>query len=363
MKKLFESTAIKRMTLKNRFVRSATWENKATADGHMTPELYDVYEELAKNEVGMIITGYANIVKEEQPNPGMMGIYDDSFIEEYKVLTSLVHKYDSKIVLQVAYGGTKTTYNVGERVIFAPSEVPEMATNTLGKEMTKEDIDYIISAFGESARRAEESGFDGIEIHGAHTYLINQFLSPYYNRRTDEYGGILENRMRFLKEIYFAMRKQVGADYPILVKLTATDFFDGGQSFADTKVICKELEAIGVDGIELSGNIHGNAQNRVDEVFDGCKIEAEGYFYQYGKEISEEVNIPIITVGGLSNFETINEILQNTKIEYFAIARPLLAEPNLVKRWKEGDHAKVKCIRCSKCRTKSGNYCVVFNNK
>ena len=361
MKNLFDDTIIKGMKLKNRFVRSATWENKTSTDGHMTPELYDVYEELAKNEVGMIITGYANIVKEEQPNPGMMGIYDDSFIEEYKKLTSLVHQYDSKIVLQVAYGGTKTTYNLGERVIFAPSEVPEIATQTLGKEMTKEEIDYIIKAFGESARRAKASGFDGIEIHGAHTYLINQFLSPYYNRRTDEYGGSLENRMRFLKEIYFAMREQVGEDYPILVKLTATEFFEGGQSFTDTKAICKEMEAIGIDAIELSGNIHGNAQKRVGEVFDGCKIEAEGYFYQYGKEISEEVNIPIITVGGLSHIETIDEILQNTNIQYFAIARPLLAEPNLIKRWKDGDTSKVKCIRCSKCRTKTGNYCVVFN--
>lgn len=283
MRELFDTTTIKGMKIKNRFVRSATWENKATHDGHMTPELYSVYEELAKNEVGMIITGYANVVQEEQPNPGMMGIYDDSFIQEYKVLTDLVHQYDSKIILQVAYGGTKTTHNIGSRVIFAPSQVPEIATNTLGKEMTKQDIEYIVAAFGESARRAKESGFDGIEIHGAHTYLINQFLSPYYNRRTDEYGGSLENRMRFLKEIYFAMRKQGGEDYPIFVKLTATEFFDGGQSFAETKMICKEMEKIGMDAIELSGNIHGKAKSMVGQVFEGYEIEAEGFFIDMAK--------------------------------------------------------------------------------
>lgn len=363
MRELFDTTTIKGMQLKNRFVRSATWENKTTHDGHMTPELYGVYEELAKNEVGMIITGYANVVQEEQPNPGMMGIYDDSFIQEYKVLTDLVHQYDSKIILQVAYGGTKTTHNIGSRVIFAPSQVPEMATNTLGKEMTKQDIEYIVAAFGESARRAKESGFDGIEIHGAHTYLINQFLSPYYNRRTDEYGGSLENRMRFLKEIYFAMRKQVGEEYPIFVKLTATEFFEGGQSFAETKMICKEMEKIGMDAIELSGNIHGKAKSMVGQVFEGYEIEAEGYFYRYGEEVSKEVHLPIITVGGLSHIEKIEEILQNTNIQYFALARPLLAEPHLVRRWKEGDRSKVKCIRCSKCRTETGNYCVVFNKK
>ena len=360
MKTLFDKTEIKGLKIKNRFVRSATWENKATEDGHMTEELYDVYRELAENEIGMIITGYANIVKEEKPNAGMMGIYDDSFIDEYKKLTDIVHKNNSTIILQVAYGGTKTTYNVGERIIFAPSEVAEKATGTLGKEMTKAEIDYIVDAFAKSAKRAKLSGFDGIEIHGAHTYLINQFLSPYYNQRTDEYGGSLENRMRFLKEIYLKMRKEVGEEYPILVKLTATEFFEGGQSFEDTKIICKELEKLGVDAIELSGNVHGKAKGMVGEIHDGFEIESEGYFYNYGKIISKEINIPVITVGGLSNLENINNILNTTNIEYFAISRPLLAEPNLIKRWKDGDTSKVKCIRCSKCRTATGNYCVVF---
>ena len=169
--------------------------------------------------------------------------------------------------------------------------------------------------------------------------------------------------MRFLKEIYYAMRKQVGEDYPIFVKLTATEFFDGGQSFEDTKVICKEMEKIGIDAIELSGNVHGKAKSMVGQVFEGYEIEAEGYFYRYGEEISKEVHIPIITVGGLSHIERIDEILQNTNIQYFAIARPLLAEPHLVKRWKDGDRSAVKCIRCSKCRTSKGNYCIVFNRK
>lgn len=225
---LFSEARIGNMTLKNRFVRSATWENMATEDGHMTAKLYDIYETLAKGEVGLIVTGYANIVEEEKPNAGMMGIYNDSFIEEYKKLTELVHQQDSKIVMQIAYGGTKTTHNVGERVIFAPSDVPERGTNTQGKAMTKDEIDYIVKAFALASKRAQDAGFDGVEIHAAHTYLINQFLSPYYNRREDEYGGDLENRMRFLLEIYSETRKLVGSEFPILVKLTATEFFDGG---------------------------------------------------------------------------------------------------------------------------------------
>ncbi|ERI91787.1 NADH oxidase domain protein [Clostridiales bacterium oral taxon 876 str. F0540] len=361
MKSLFEETKLGNITIKNRFIRSATWENMADTDGHLTEKLCDIYKVLACNELGLIITGYANVVKEEQPNPGMMGIYNDSFIPEYKKLTDIVHTNGSKIVLQIAYGGTKTTYNVGERIIYAPSEVPEIGTKVTGKTMTKEEIAYIVNAFAEAGKRAKESGFDGVEIHGAHTYLINQFLSPYYNRRTDEYGGSLENRTRFLLEIYFKMREKVGKDFPILVKLTATDFFAGGLSFEETKEICKKLEDIGVDAIELSGNVHGKARDMTGVVYDSYVIQKEGYFTEYGKIISSELKIPVITVGGFRDINSIEKVLNETNIEYFALSRPLLAEPDLIKRWKLGDRRKSICISCSRCRTPEGNYCTVFN--
>ncbi|KLV03844.1 oxidoreductase [Photobacterium aquae] len=363
MSTLFSAARIGSMALKNRFVRSATWENMATEDGHMTDKLYAVYEELAKGEVGLIVTGYANIVEEEKPNAGMMGMYNDSFIEEYQKLTDLVHGHDSKIVMQLAYGGTKTTYNVGERVIFAPSDVPERGTKTQGKAMTQEEIDYIVDAFAQASRRAKASGFDGVEIHAAHTYLINQFLSPYYNRRDDQYGGSLDNRMRFLLEIYAAIRNVVGDDYPVLVKLTASEFFDGGLTFAETRLICQKLADIGVDAIIISGNIHGNASTLVGESFDGYTLQQEGYFHEYGDVVSQEVNVPIITVGGLSDICAIEEIAHKTQIQFFALSRPLLAEPHLVKRWKEGSQAPVDCERCSKCRTKRGNFCVVYKKR
>ncbi len=358
MKNLFDSVKIGTLESKNRFVRSATWENM-TEDGYINEKLLNIYKELAEGEVGLILTGYANIVKEEQPNAGMFGIYDDSFISGYKKLCDIVHEYGSTIVLQVAYGGTKTTYNVGERVIFAPSAVPEIGTGTLGKEMTLEDIKYIVNAFAQSARRAKESGFDGIEIHGAHTYLINQFLSPYYNRREDKYGGSLENRMRFLVEIYNAMRKEVGKEYPILVKLTSTDFFDGGLTFDETKKICKKMEEIGIDGIEISGNVHGKGESLIGKTFDGYEIKNEGYFSEFAKVIANEISIPVITVGGIKTFEATENLLNNSNIEMFAISRPLLTEPNLIKRWKNGDKTKVRCVRCSKCRNKDGNYCII----
>lgn len=360
MKNLFDSVEIGNLSVKNRFVRTATWENM-TYNGKMNEKLYDLYEVLAKGEVGLIVTGYANIVEEEQPNPGMFGIYDDSFIQGYRELCKRVHKYNSKIILQVAYGGTKTKYNVGERKIFAPSDVSELSTGTIGTPMTKEDINYIVSAFGQSARRAKEAGFDGIEIHGAHTYLINQFLSPYYNQRTDEYGGSLENRMRFLVEIYNAMRNEIGSDYPILVKLTASDFFDGGLTFEETRKIAQKMEKIGVNAIEVSGNIHGKGESLIGHEFEGYKIQKEAYFGEFAKIIAEELKIPVITVGGIKTYEATDKILNSSNISMFGLSRALLTEPHLVKRWKDGNIKKVKCVRCSKCRTPEGNYCVIFN--
>lgn len=360
MKKIFEKTKLGGLCIKNHLVRSATWENMTTEDGHMTNKLYDIYENLAKSEVGLIITGYANVLKEEQPNHGMMGIYDDSFIEEYKKLTDIVHTYGSKIMMQIAYGGTKTTYQVEGRTIFAPSEIAERGTGTKGKTMTKIEIFCVEEAFAEAAERIKKAGFDGVEIHAAHSYLINQFLSPYYNRRNDEYGGSLENRMRFLLEICNLTRKKVGNDFFITVKLTASEFFDGGLNFTETKEIAKKLEEIGIDAIELSGNIHGKAKAMAGEVYDQYTLRKDGYFLEYAGALREVIKLPIITVGGFRDLHTIKEALVDFGVDAVGVSRPLLAEPDLFYRWKKGDTRPAICVSCSKCRTENGNYCTVY---
>ncbi len=356
---LFNKIRIKDLELKNHFVRSATWENLADEKGNLNDELYRIYKVLAKNEVGLIITGYANILEKEQPNPGMMGIYNDNFIVQYKKLTKIVHEYDSKIILQLAYGGTKTTFNVGSREIFAPSDVPEKATGVIGKVMSVEDIKEVVEAFASASKRAKEAGFDGVEIHGAHTYLINQFLSPYYNQRSDQYGGNLENRTRILKEIIEKIQEYVGSDFPIFVKLTCSDFFDGGLTFEESILVCKAVENMGVSAIELTGNVHGKANTMIGERFDGQEISKDGYFMNFVVEAKKQLSIPLIAVGGLRDIDLIQNYAYEG-IELFALSRPLLAEPNLIKRWKDGDIKKAKCISCSKCRTPEGNYCTIF---
>ena len=363
MSSVFDNINIGNINCKNRILRSATWEALADEKDFMSDKQYEIYEELAKNDVGLISTGYARIMESDCPNAGMMGIYDDCFIPSYKKLTDIVHKHNGKIMMQIAYGGTKTTYKVNERTIFCPSGVPEITTGTKGKEMTIDDIKLVAKAHGEAARRVKESGFDAVQIHAGHNYLLNQFLSPYYNRRADEYGGSIENRARAVIECYDEVRKAVGKDYTVMIKITCTDFTEGGFSFDNCLTFCKMLEKKGIDCIEISGNIHGKAEKMAGYEFDGHSILKDGYFVEYGKIIADKVNVPIYVTGGFRSPEYMNKILSKTNISGFGISRPFLTEPDLVKRWILGDTKKAKCVHCSKCRTPEGNYCTVFCSK
>jgi 2,4-dienoyl-CoA reductase-like NADH-dependent reductase (Old Yellow Enzyme family) len=360
MRTLFDETKINSMTLKNRLIRSATWENMADQSGHMTESLFKLYEGLACGGVGLIITGYAFPLAEEQPNPGMMGIYDDSFIEDYRPLTEMVHSHGSRIVMQLAYGGSQTNYRTEDRNIWGPSEVADLAFKVVPHEMSRENIQTLINAYGDAATRAKAAGFDGVQLHSAHGYLLNQFLCPYYNRRTDEYGGSIENRARIILEIYDEVRSRVGTDYPVLIKLNAEDYIERGATFEDCRYLCRELAARGIDAIEVScgtfasGKL-GPCRMRIDAP------EKEAYNAEHAAQLADELDVPILLVGGLRSIEVIKNLLKTTPIDYFSMARPLLAEPQLVKRWQDGDCRPARCTSCNGCfrPNPAGNLCVL----
>jgi 2,4-dienoyl-CoA reductase-like NADH-dependent reductase (Old Yellow Enzyme family) len=357
MKTLFDETDLSGIRLKNRFIRAATWENMADGQGHVTDRLMKIYEDLSKGGVGLMITGFAFVIKDEQPRPGMMGIYHDSFIEEYRQLTKMVHDIGCKIILQVAYGGSNTYYNVGEREIWGPSEVPHEVHGVTPKEMTKEDIKTLINAYADAVERAKSSGFDGVEYHAAHGYLLSQFLSPYYNKRTDEYGGSIENRARIIYEICDETRGRVGKDYPLFIKIHCSDFMEQGFSFEETKLVCNELGEKGIDAIEISGGNFSNPEvSPVRTKID--TPEKESYFHEYASEIAKEIDVPVILVGGNKSFEVMEEILLHSEIDYFSLSRPLLCEPDLINKWKRGAQAKVRCLSCNKCWNEGGNVCI-----
>jgi 2,4-dienoyl-CoA reductase-like NADH-dependent reductase (Old Yellow Enzyme family) len=361
MKQLFEPADIGNSKLKNRFVRSATWEGIAEENGHLNDKIFKLYENLAKGGAGAIITGYAYVLENEQPSPRMFGAYDDSFIEDYKKLTDIVHKNDSKIILQLVYGGSFTWFDVGEREIWGPSAVLNKISGVTPKEMTKEDIKTLVKAFGLASKRAMEGGFDGVEIHAGHGYLLNQFLSPNFNIREDEYGGSGENRARIIYEIFDTIKENTSSDFPVLIKLNCSDFMGNkGFVFEECKELCKNLSKKGIAAVEISGGPVFRAPKTEKEPTKEVTLSTkESYFSEYAKDIASQTDVPVILVGGNRSVEVMENILNQSEIEFMSLSRPLLSEPDLINKWEKDKSVKPRCTSCSLCFTPEGNMCIL----
>lgn len=360
MKSLFDQTQFAGMKLKNRFIRSATYDGAADEQGHLTEELFQTYENLAKGGVGTIVTGLALVSDLEEPIPRQMGIYSDTFIDEYKKMTEMSHSYNTKIILQIACLGSQTSPSTSGKFMWGPSAIEDLGYKTTPQEMTKQDILLVQAAFAEAALRARKAGFDGVQMHVAHGYLLSKFLTPYYNRRSDNYGGSIENRARMVLETYQAIRDKVGPEYPVLIKINCEDFMNQGMSFTECKYVCKKLAELGVNALEISG---GSQSSRPDQgVVRVITPEQESYFKPYAAELAQEIEIPVILVGGNRNFEGMTEILNQTSIEYFALSRPLICESDLINRWQIGDLKHAKCVSCNKCFRRGGTSCI-FNRQ
>lgn len=332
--KLFEKTNIGSLELQNRFIRTACGDSHGI-NGHIKNEDIELYKELSKGEIGAIITGYTYISDYGMSEDiGMFGIYDDSFIDEYKELTKAVHSNNSKIIMQLVHLGSATFMK--DVKILAPSIIENSMTHTIPEEMTMEEIKRIQEEFVKAGIRVKESGFDGIELHAAHNFLLNQFSSPHYNKRTDEYGGNKENRARFIIEIIEKMRNALGNDYSIIVKVQSEELFEDGTNKEEFLYYCKELEKAGASSIDVSG------------VWMNHK-EKEPYFENVATELANILSIPIILTGGIRNIETANHIVKDTKIEYIGMCRPFINNPFLIKEWKEGKSSTSNCVSCNAC--------------
>ncbi|MGD0884953.1 MAG: NADH:flavin oxidoreductase [Thermodesulfovibrionales bacterium] len=362
MKNLFEKTTINGVTLNNRFVRSATWEGMCEKDGRPTPKLASCYRDLAAGCVGFIITGYAFVRSDGKQLPGKMGIHADNFATDMRLLTQAVHSEGGKICIQLVHAGGQTTAETAGRRPLAPSAVKVDQFPEESEAMTKEDIDEIIAAFGDGARRAKEYGFDAVQIHAAHGYLINQFLSPLTNRRTDSYGGPVDNRCRFLLEVYRRVRFETGPDFPVLAKLNGSDNLEGGLDVCDAVFAARLLDQEKIDAIEVSGGTSASGEKNPVRI-DIDRPDREAYNLALAREIKKAVRCPIMVVGGFRSLEPINKALREDGIDYISLARPFIREPQLVKRWQEGDDSPARCISCNGCFRpgikEGGIYCVV----
>ena len=349
-KTLFDETYIKYLKLKNRIFRASVGDS-SFKDGKIAEQGYKLYDELSKNEVGTIFTGYTTVSDYNKlPNINVFRIDKDEYISEFKKLVDIVHKNGANFFMQLVHIGLLTSTKVD--TVYAPSVLPlQNNPNKLSKEMTKEDILRIENDFAEAALRAKTAGFDGVEIHAAHFYLVSQFLSPITNRRTDEYGGSDENRARFLLEIIKKVREKVGNDYIVGIKINSEDGNKNGITEEGFIKICFMAEEAGIDFIQVSG---------MKWVKETIKTPI---YADISSKLAEKVKIPIIVTGGARNVDELNEILNKSNIQYFGMARPFICEYDLIKKWKNGETKKAKCISCNSCFYKQKGICVFNKNQ
>ena len=359
---IFDPITICNMDLQNRFVRSATHESMAEKDGKPTSKLGNLYEELAKNNVGLIITGFSYVLPGGQSVIYQQGIYDDLFIEPYMKITEMVHRYRSKIVLQIVHGGRQAAIFEEYPVPMAPSEIEDELSRVVPREMTEQEILEVIEAFTKAAIRAKKAGFDGVQLHCAHGFLLSNFISSYTNRRADRWGGSVENRARIVTDIVKRIKELAGSDFPIFVKLNATDGFKPGSQNAELGITilqvvetAKLLEKAGVCSIEVSGGISEAGGATVRTAINSPAEEA--YFREYSKAIKKAVNIPIMLVGGIRSLSVMKYLLEGGFADLVSMGRPFIREPDLILKLKSGEAKKAMCISCNLCFDPEGIRC------
>lgn len=347
MSKLFESSAINGMELMNRFVRSATWEGMAADDGAVTPKLIETMTALARGGVGLIVTSQVYVRPEGQAAPWQLAIYKDEFIHGFQEMPAAVHKCGGKIVMQLAHAGNFASKQLIRQPPLVVSNFDGLGKSPR-KEIAAQDIGEIVGAFADAALRAKSAGFDGVQIHSAHGYLLSQFLSPVFNRRQDKYGGDILNRARIHLEICQAIREAVGKDYPVLIKMNCRDFVENGLSLEDSLQAARLMVNVGLDAIELSGGLitGGKLSPSRPEI---NSVDKEAYFREDARVFKREIGIPLILVGGIRSFDVAERLVENGVADYISMSRPFIREPNLINRWKAGDRHKAEC--------KSDNLC------
>ena len=343
---LFTPAKIGTLALPNRLVRSATAEGLADAAGRPRPRLKQLYQELVRGGVGLIITGHMYVHSSGMAHPEMTGIHADDLIPGLAELADAVHREGGQVVVQINHGGMQCSRETVPQTI-APSAVDAPFLSQPAREMRPDEIALLIQAYAQAARRAREAGFDGVQIHGAHGYLVGQFLSPFVNRRTDEWGGDLQGRTRFLRAVCHAVREQVGPDYPVFIKLGLMDGVEGGLTPEEGTQVVGALEGMGLDAVEISGGIGGGRDLNTRA---GIRSEAdEAYFRPLARRARPVTRLPIILVGGFRSRRVMEAALAAGDADFIALCRPLINEPDLPNRLRLGLQERSACLSANRC--------------
>lgn len=345
MSRLYQQTNIGSLELKNRFIRSGTWMKKATEEGRLTPDLINEYKKLTTGNLGMVIAGYSRVNEHERANNCMIGMYDDKFIPELQQFTKMFHDNDTLVGIQIAMGGTQIHYQ-GEVdwEIMSPSPAVVKRTDGDGNEidivvpeMLVDQIQAVIDDFVAAARRVQQAGFDMVQLHAGHGYFLSQWMNPELNRRSDAYG---QDRGKFIIDLYKAVRVELGADYPIAIKINSEEKIGDQSNHQAMLDLCVRLDELGINLIEVSGCAPSRTKVRVED---------ESYFKTFATKLSSNVDCPVMLTGGNKTFSKFDQLIADTGIEFIGLSRPLVSEPDLVAKWNQNPQKESRCISCNHC--------------
>ncbi|OGD23878.1 MAG: hypothetical protein A2Y70_05860 [Candidatus Aminicenantes bacterium RBG_13_64_14] len=358
---LFAPVRIGSLSVPNRFVRSATHDFMADDEGFVTAAHIELYSRLAEGDVGLIITGHAHVQPSGKASPRQMAVFDDRFDEGLARIPAAVHCFPSRVFLQIAHAGRQTKEKLCACVPVSPSAIYDPTSKVMPRELSADEIRVLIADFVSAAVRAKRAGFDGVQLHAAHGYLLSSFLSPHTNRRADGWGGPVENRVRVLVEVLRGVKAACGRDFPVIVKLNSTDFLEGGLVLEDAVRVARMIEAEGIDGIEVSG---GMAEAGRGSVWAGLRGEdEEGYFVENAARIKRAVRVPVFALGGIRTLAVAERIVREGRADLVSLSRPLIRDPFLIEHFREGSTSKSECISCNKCFNPRGIRCAELTKK
>jgi 2,4-dienoyl-CoA reductase-like NADH-dependent reductase (Old Yellow Enzyme family) len=377
VKDVFAPCSLGALTVRNRIIRSATHEGMARADGGPTDDLLRIYRRLAVGGAGAIITGYVGVLQGGKTFANMRMFDSDALVSDYQSLNDALKPHGAPVILQLAHGGSHCSAKVTGRDVIGPSRRRRNEYGDVCRAASEAEIEEIIEAFVRAVVRARAAGFDGVQIHAAHGYLLSEFISPVLNKRTDHWGGPLENRMRIVTEILVRARAEVGS-FPILVKISGADEFRHGLTGDDAVAIARLLRQSSCDAIEVScgygkffftvrvpaapvdailGLVPGYRELspfrkrlvRLVLPFMGAVCPPLlNYNVERAALIRRHVDIPVIVVGGIRTLEDIREIVEGRGIDCVSLSRPFIIEPDIVARFQKGQPAS-RCINCGYC--------------
>jgi len=340
LKHLFSPIRIGRMQAKNRLLMSAMSINFGVDENnHVTDQLTGYLAERAKGGAGMILVGGGGVHPTGLELPGLPALWDDACIPSMKKMVDTVKSFDTCFGMQLMHGGRQSYH---DRKV-APSPLPALAVvKGVPKELNEEEIAELVAAFGDAARRCRDAGFDFVEVHGAHGYLINQFLAPNSNHRQDRYGGRFENRIRFFLELLADIKAKAGSDFPVGLRINGEDYIEGGWTLDDALRLAPILEEKGADYLHVSAGVYGSKQLTIPSMY----VE-HGCFVHLAEAVKKVVNIPVIGVGRVKSPELADRILKEGQADVVAMGRALIADPMLPKKALAGDLKDIRpCLGC-----------------